>query len=440
MAAIFKSVRFQISGMTCINCQNKIEKKLLETPGIRSAAINFSSGLANIMYNEEVISFDEIAKTIEKLGYTAYSPIKGAQGSSSVYYRLVVLAALIVTLFFLLDYFGFLNMLTPGALAASGMGYGMIFVIGLITSLHCIAMCGGINLSQSLSKSASVVPALLYNLGRVVSYTAFGFIVGLLGSAVSFSNRAQGMLKFVAGFFMVVMGLSALGFFPFLNRIVPRFPKSFMRLGGKIKNGSPFIVGLLNALMPCGPLQAMQVYALSTGSAITGAVSMFLFSLGTVPLMFGFGAAFSALAKSGKSFAKNVMTVGAVLIVVLGMSAFSQGLSLTGNAPVPPGARLGALAAQSASRMEGDLQVVESNLQRTAYPNITVKAGIPVRWIITAEKGSITGCNARMIINEYGIEYTFREGENIIEFTPAKTGKFAYSCWMGMIHASITVN
>jgi plastocyanin domain-containing protein len=44
-----------------------------------------------------------------------------------------------------------------------------------------------------------------------------------------------------------------------------------------------------------------------------------------------------------------------------------------------------------------------------------------------------------MIIREYGIEHRFTPGENIIEFTPERTGKFSYSCWMGMIRSSITV-
>jgi sulfite exporter TauE/SafE/copper chaperone CopZ len=434
--------------MTCVNCQNKIEKKLLKTPGIRSAAVDFSSGAANIVYSEDETNFAEISGIIEKLGYTAYAPVKDTADTPNIFYRFAGFAVFIAALYFLLDYFGFLNMLIPNSLVSSGMGYGMVFVIGLITSLHCIAMCGGINLSKSLvsgggakNKFASVIPAALYNLGRVVSYTAVGFTAGLLGSAASFSSGTQSALKFIAGFFMVVMGLSALGFFPFINRFAPRLPAGFARFASKFKGGSPFAVGLLNALMPCGPLQAMQIYALSTGGALTGAFSMFMFSLGTVPLMFGFGAVFSVLAKSGKSFAKNVKTVGAVLIVVLGMAAFSQGLSLAGiTGGAVPGSRLGALAERSVGRIEGGLQVVESSLQRTAYPNITVKAGIPVRWIITAEKGTITGCNAQMNINEYEIVHSFSEGENIIEFTPDKTGIFAYSCWMGMIRASITVN
>jgi hypothetical protein len=65
---------------------------------------------------------------------------------------------------------------------------------------------------------------------------------------------------------------------------------------------------------------------------------------------------------------------------------------------------------------------------------------MPVKWIIDAPDGSINGCNNRINIQEYGItNYSFKSGENIIEFTPDKTGRFQYSCWMGMIHGGITV-
>ena len=73
------------------------------------------------------------------------------------------------------------------------------------------------------------------------------------------------------------------------------------------------------------------------------------------------------------------------------------------------------------------------------YPEITVKAGVPVKWIIDAPKGSVNGCNYKIFIQDYGIEYTFRTGENIINFTPDKTGTVNYSCWMGMIQGKIFV-
>jgi len=86
-----------------------------------------------------------------------------------------------------------------------------------------------------------------------------------------------------------------------------------------------------------------------------------------------------------------------------------------------------------------DVQIVNSTLLRNRYPVITVRQGIPVRWIINAPPDSINGCNNRMIIREYGIRHIFKQGDNVIEFTPQKAGKFTYSCWMGMIRSSITV-
>jgi plastocyanin domain-containing protein len=89
--------------------------------------------------------------------------------------------------------------------------------------------------------------------------------------------------------------------------------------------------------------------------------------------------------------------------------------------------------------MENGVQVVNSSLRSGRYPPITVEAGLPVRWIIDAPQGTINGCNNRMIIPEYKIQHSFKQGENVIEFTPEKTGVFRYSCWMGMIRSTITV-
>jgi sulfite exporter TauE/SafE len=350
----------------------------------------------------------------------------------------------------LLQQFGILNLLTPSRLAETNMSYWTLFVIGLITSPHCAAMCGGINLSQCIPKTerasetnsrfSAFRPAFLYNLGRVVSYTAIGFIVGALGSAVTFSNALQGALKLVAGAFMAIMGINMLGIFPGLRKLNPRIPRTFARKidSAKGKSGSALIVGLLNGLMPCGPLQATQIYALSTGSAFAGAASALLFGLGTVPLMFGLGALSSAL---GKKFTAKVTTVGAVLVVALGLSMFSQGWILSGFKT--PSRNTGSDAVLHSGdpdvKIESGVQLVSSELAPGKYPNITVQAGTPVQWTINAPQGSINGCNNRMFIRDYGIEYSFKTGENVIEFTPENPGTIRYSCWMGMIRGTITV-
>jgi hypothetical protein len=239
--------------------------------------------------------------------------------------------------------------------------------------------------------------------------------------------------------FMIIMGVNMLGIFPQLRKLIPQMPKSLSRRvnAKKSKSNSPLIVGLLNGLMPCGPLQAMQLYALSTGNPISGAMSMLLFSLGTVPLMFGLGALSTTL---GKKFTKQVMTAGAALVVLLGASMFMQGYSLSGFSLslLAPGTASASPAGSGTEIVDG-AQVVRSTLAGGRYPAITVQAGKPVKWIIDAPQGSVNGCNKAMYIPEYGIEHQFQVGENIIEFTPTQSGKFSYSCWMGMIRSTITV-
>ncbi len=446
MALGISTKRLRIGGMTCVSCQNKIEKKLLSTAGVISAKVSYGAGTADITYDTDIICLKDIGAIIGKLGYEALGEAGQHRRGAG---RAAGLLIIIVSLYMLLQQLGILNLPAPGRLAEGNMGYGMLFVIGLFTSVHCLAMCGGINLSQCIpsckdvrgqsSGTAALRPSLLYNLGRVVSYTAVGFIVGALGSAITFTGAMQGALKLIAGVFMVIMGVNMLGIFPWLRKIAPRMPRLFAGRASEDKAGgkSPLIVGLLNGLMPCGPLQAMQIYALSTGNPFEGALSMLFFSLGTVPLMFGLGALSSAL---GRKFTHKTMTVGAVLVAVLGLSMFSQGWSLSGLSPpdlLPNGVAAG--AGDSGVRMEDGVQIVESVLSSGRYPDITVQAGIPVKWVIDAPEGSINGCNNRILIREYDIEYPFQTGENVIEFTPTEAGRFQYSCWMGMIRGSITV-
>jgi sulfite exporter TauE/SafE/copper chaperone CopZ len=463
------SISFRIGGMTCINCQNRIEKKLKSTVGVEDAVVNFSAGTAEVTYNTSALTFNEIKAAIEQMDYKVLDDKAGAGGTGNSASELIGTLVIILALYMLLRGLGLGALTSAFPLAEAGMGYGMLFVIGLITSVHCAAMCGGINLSQCIPSAAAAVtppprpenrrtlllPAILYNAGRVISYTTVGIIVGALGSAITVSGRFRGAVQLAAGVFMVIMGINMLGFFPALRRFNIHLPKFFARKIDEQKTGhkNPLFIGLLNGLMPCGPLQAMQLYALSTGSPIAGGISMFLFSMGTVPLMFGIGALSSMLSKR---FTAGVTKAGAILVTVMGLTMFSYGFSLSGfsldsvgkaAAAINPfvtkagrrGNEVSAPAAAVSFQIENGAQIVNSTLSGGRYPAITVQQGIPVRWTINAPAGSINGCNNRMIIREYGIEHRFTPGENLIEFTPARTGKFPYSCWMGMIRSSITV-
>ncbi|MEA5136719.1 MAG: sulfite exporter TauE/SafE family protein [Candidatus Fimivivens sp.] len=454
MGTYKKTKKLRISGMTCVSCQNKIECKLRNTAGVTAATVSYSAGTVDVTYDTDIISLKNITDAIEKLDYKV---LMENEHRPSNLRRTTVFLLLILSIYWLLEQFGLLNMLVPSQLGDTRMGYGMLFMIGLVTSVHCVAMCGGINLSQCIprgesgaetqSRVATFMPTFLYNLGRVISYTVVGFLLGLFGmliggeTSVGLPTMLQGILKLVAGVFMVIMGINMLGLFPWLQRFTPRMPRIFAQKvnAEKAPSHSPLIVGLLNGLMPCGPLQSMQIVALASANPFAGALSMFLFSLGTVPLMFGLGSIISAL---GKKFTSKVMTVGAVLVVVLGLAMLSQGLSLSGfslSALSPNSQTQTPGAADNSAKLKDGVQAINSTLSPGRYPNITVQEGIPVRWVINAPEGSINGCNNSMLIREYGIEHTFKSGDNIIEFTPTKTGTFQYSCWMGMIRANITV-
>ena len=392
---------------------------------------------------------------------------------------------IIVSLYYFLEQTGLLNLLNFEKVADSTMGFGMLFVIGLMTSVHCIAMCGGINVSQCLSenKKFSGLSPVMYNLGRVVSYTVIGFVLGFAGMLfgtgenLGVSSIIQGLIKSFAGIYMVIMGVNMLGFVPQIKRLTFHLPNFIGKF--RVKNSQPFVVGLLNGFMPCGPLQSIQLVALATGNPFTGGLSMFAFSLGTVPLMLGLGSLVSVL---GKRFTDRMMTVGAVLVTVMGLAMVSQGASLTGMIKSENLMVIVVMLAfmciveninfnkrqvktvslmiilfigiftsrftainyvsendESSYHMENGVQVVESQLASGKYPSIKVKKDVPVRWIINAPDGSINGCNYKIYINSYGIEHTFQKGENIIEFTPTKSESIGYSCWMGMIKGNINV-
>ncbi len=435
---------YAVQGMTCSNCELRIESAIKKLDGILEVKAVFGQSKLYVTYDEKLIGYEKIKETVEKAGYTMGAPLKaglqGKEGKESIN-QMVGLGIILLALYVIVKHtigFNFIPEINQS------MGYGVLFIVGLLTSLHCIAMCGGINLSQCVAykhfdntAAGRMKPSLLYNGGRVLSYTVIGGIAGGIGSVVSFSGGAKGVVAIVAGIFMVIMGLNMLNIFPWLRRLNPRMPKVFGKLiyQNSGKNG-PFYIGLLNGLMPCGPLQAMQLYALGTGSITAGALSMLMFSLGTVPLMFGFGAISSMLSKN---FTGKLMKVSAALVIILGIVMMSRGLSLSGIAVSAANAAPGKTVSGNAAKIENGVQVVSIDLESNRYAPIVVQKGIPVKFIINAKAENINGCNNAIIIPEYNIEKPLSPGENVIEFTPTKEGTIPYSCWMGMIRSKITV-
>ena len=194
---------------------------------------------------------------------------------------------------------------------------------------HCIGMCGGIVLAYSSikiepssSKVSQSVAHLLYNIGRVFTYTLLGAIFGALGGVVTFSNTANGILLIVAGIAMVLAGLSLMGKIKFLTVIEHTFSsskfykKAFQSILHSRSNTSFFVLGMLNGLLPCGFVYFFAITAAATASPLYGALVMFIFGLSTIPAMFGLG--FLSSMASATSFRNLMVSLSSIAVIVYG--------------------------------------------------------------------------------------------------------------------------
>ncbi len=423
---------WHISGMHCPHCEKAILRAVKDLDGLSSPNADYRAGTLTAQWEESRLPEGKLAERIAQAGYELKSENKSPlQKALTLLFAALALAALYL-LFALTPLEGLLSAFPT---ARTGMSLGALFVVGMLTSLHCVAMCGGINLAQSAAsaQSGNKIGAsnVQYNAGRLISYTVVGGIVGGLGSVLRISTGAQAAIQIIAAAFMVLMALNMLDL-SILKGIMPALPVGLgAKLLGKGRNSSLWI-GLVNGLMPCGPLQAMQLYALSTGSWYMGALSMACFCLGTIPLMLGFGL---VSGKLNKRFAKPMRIASGALVLVMGMAMLTRGLSLSGMQ-----VRLPAQTVRVSSSVVSEAyQTVHSELEWRGYPDITVKAGVPVRWVIHADVGKITGCNNEMVIPALNLRVPLQEGDNVVEFTAEDSGVIPYTCWMGMLHGSITV-
>lgn len=149
MASNLKHIKLQIGGMTCIHCQSRIEQRLRATGGVVSAAVSYQTGDARISYDADRISYQDIIAVIEQLDYQVL-PEKG--GVKPDFVRMVSTLIIIVCLYVLLEQFGVLNLLVPGQLAQSSMGYGMLFVTAL-SPRYTVLRCAAVSICRSACRA-----------------------------------------------------------------------------------------------------------------------------------------------------------------------------------------------------------------------------------------------------------------------------------------------
>ncbi len=177
--------------------------------------------------------------------------------------------------------------------------YTMALITGLLGSGHCIGMCGPLVTALSFSsgtKPGGIVFHILYNTGRLITYTLAGAIAGWFGSAALYANTFANISQTVliaSDCFIIIIGLGAAGLFSKLNFIKLEFfnpTRIITKLVAILRNLpaslAAFPLGLIMGFLPCGFLYAMIITAGQSNAPETGAIVMLFFGLGTVPALF----------------------------------------------------------------------------------------------------------------------------------------------------------
>jgi len=167
------------------------------------------------------------------------------------------------------------------------------FTMGLLGSMHCLGMCGPIAMAlpvRTRHTGVKLVKYLLYNAGRIITYSVLGFFAGLIGSFFAFAGLQQ-VLSITAGLLIILSVVIVYQPFqqtwiteitsPFRNKIKLAITYFFQHSNGY----NLLFLGMLNGLLPCGMIYAALVGAIASGDTLTGPLFMMSFGLGTVPLM-----------------------------------------------------------------------------------------------------------------------------------------------------------
>jgi sulfite exporter TauE/SafE len=223
--------------------------------------------------------------------------------------------------------------------------YIAALVFGFFTSFHCIGMCGPIAIALPLKKNnwfSKVVSSLLYNFGRTITYGILGAIFGLLGKGFQMSGFQQ-WVSIAVGILMVLSVLFPMMFkqkqyfdrimYGFVGKMISAFRKLFQ----KSSYPSLFFIGLLNGLLPCGPVYAAIALAIVGGGVVSGSIYMILFGIGTIPIMLSLNLIGHTISIGMRNKIRKIVPI---FIVIIGLLFILRGLELGIPFISPPGKML----------------------------------------------------------------------------------------------------
>ena len=333
--------------------------------------------------------------------------------------------------------------------------------LGLITSLHCVSMCGPMVVTYALKGTEDgtvaqrVVPNLAYQAAKILSYMLVGLLLGAVGSAFNL-DAVRPYVMLVAGAFMIVLALGMTGRVPWAARFTPRPPKFLLRAFTSVRRkavtdaehdrstlATPITFGLLTGLMPCAPLMAAQLNAAASGSAVNGAIAMFAFGLGTAPLMLGFGTASSLIPRAWK---ERVMVALAVVVLVFGVTYLNRGAMLLGSPVTLQSVKASVLGGEQtaatgefATGADGVAEVPLTIANVQFQPAVVdIPADVPVRLIVDRQEAN--ACSDQLAVPQLGVLVDLAPNAvTVIELPAAEAGTYTLTCGMGMMSGQLRV-
>lgn len=290
---ITNKVEFYVKGMHCPACELFIEKKARKHQDLsqvnailKKQKLQF---IAPVDFDREQF-FIDFNQELKDSGYSLVEEAITKKVAKKQLLLGFIIASIIITSFIIFQKLGIANFLNVKTLSLP-----VIFAIGIIASLStCMAVVGGLILSISAeyaSAKQKIGPLVGFHLSRLISFFILGGVFGLIGGVITFSSTFYLIMGFLVFVIMFILGMNLLDIFPFFRRFQISMPKS---LANKALNSKfltktnnfilPIFAGAITFFLPCGFTQSMQFEAINAGSFINGALIMFVFALGTLPV------------------------------------------------------------------------------------------------------------------------------------------------------------
>jgi sulfite exporter TauE/SafE/copper chaperone CopZ len=451
---INKTQIFRVSGMHCSSCEVLIEKKLLKHKGIEAVEANAGRGEVVVIHSGDRPRVEDLDQLFAKDGYRfSVSSLVSAPEGQKDYWLILLTAGLVITIFLGLNRLGLGQLVSVD----SQSSFLIFLIFGLLAGVSsCAALVGGMVLSmakqwQELYGNQTTIkkmqPHFLFNLGRLVSFSLLGGLLGLVGQSLGVSLAFTSFLVLGVSLLMVLMGLQMLGIRQLRNfqlaspKFISRYIADEENFKGRLM---PFLMGALTFFLPCGFTITVQGLALLASGFWPGALMMGAFVLGTTPALLGIGLT-SIKFSQRPHFAARFTKVAGVLVLFFALYNLNSQFNVLGW-PSLNDLTAGSQASQVDSEqglppiIDGK-QVIKMKALAYGYePNyFKVRVGVPVRWEIIDQGTS--GCtNAIIARGLFEGQISLSHGAiSVKEFTPPKAGRYKFSCWMGMVSGVIEV-